>query len=157
VDAILTKSDKDTWQSGNHDKAYEHMGSHLTEKGAHFAVWAPHAYSVSVVGEFNNWDGRENPMQKDESTGIWTAFVPGVEQWTLYKYELKTGKDTAPFLKSDPYAHAMVVRLKTASLVYNLDDYDWDDQEWIESREERQSFRKPISVYEVHLASCQRK
>lgn len=133
------------------------MGSHLTEDGVYFAVWAPHAYSVSVVGEFNNWDGRENPMQKDESTGIWTTFVPGLEQWTLYKYELKTAEDAPPFLKSDPYAHAMEVRPKTASLVYNLEGYDWDDQEWIESREERQSFRKPISIYEVHLASWRRK
>jgi 1,4-alpha-glucan branching enzyme len=157
VNAILTKNDKEIWQTGNHHRAYEHMGSHLTEEGAQFAVWAPHAYSVSVVGEFNNWDGRENPMQKDESTGVWTVFVPDIEQWTLYKYELKTAKDSAPFLKSDPYAHAMEVRPKTASLVYNLEGYDWNDQEWIENRSEQQSFRKPISIYEVHLASWKRK
>lgn len=133
------------------------MGSHLTEDGARFAVWAPHAHSVSVVGEFNSWDGREHPMTKDEETGIWTAFVPDIDHWTLYKYELKTAEDSPPFLKSDPYAHVMEVRPKTASLVYNLDGYDWSDQEWMENRQERQSFRSPISIYEVHLASWRRK
>jgi len=133
------------------------MGSHLREDGADFAVWAPHAYSVSVVGDFNNWDGRENPMQKDESTGIWTAFVPDVEHWSLYKYELKTAEDAPPFLKSDPYAHVMEVRPKTASLVYDLSDFEWEDSVWIENRDERQSFEKPISIYEVHLASWRRK
>lgn len=155
--AILTESDIKKWKSGSHHTAYEHMGAHLTEDGVWFSVWAPHAYSVSVVGEFNNWDGREHPMDKDDETGIWTTFVPGIDQWTLYKYELKTAEDSPPFLKSDPYAHVMEVRPKTASLVYDLDSFDWSDQEWMDSREERQSFRSPISIYEVHLASWRRK
>jgi len=157
VAAILTESDIKKWKSGSHHTAYEHMGAHLTEDGVWFSVWAPHAYSVSVVGEFNNWDGREHPMDKDDETGIWTTFVPGIDQWTLYKYELKTAEDSPPFLKSDPYAHVMEVRPKTASLVYDLDSFDWSDQEWMDSREERQSFRSPISIYEVHLASWRRK
>ncbi len=155
--AILTESDIKKWKSGSHHTAYEHMGAHLTEDGVWFSVWAPHAYSVSVVGEFNNWDGREHPMDKDDETGIWTTFVPGIDQWTLYKYELKTAEDSPPFLKSDPYAHVMELRPKTASLVYDLDSFDWSDQEWMDSREERQSFRSPISIYEVHLASWRRK
>jgi len=157
VAAILTESDIKKWKSGSHHTAYEHMGAHLTEDGVWFSVWAPHAYSVSVVGEFNNWDGREHPMDKDDETGIWTTFVPGIDQWTLYKYELKTAEDSPPFLKSDPYAHVMELRPKTASLVYDLDSFDWSDQEWMDSREERQSFRSPISIYEVHLASWRRK
>lgn len=154
---ILTINSKEAWEAGDHHQAYEHMGAHLTEEGAYFAVWAPNAHSVSVVGEFNNWDGRENPMEKDDATGIWTAFVPDIKQWTLYKYELKTTEDAPPFLKSDPYAYAMEVRPKTASLVYDLDGFEWDDEEWMQDRSERQSFRKPISIYEVHLASWKRK
>ena len=157
MDSILKESDKQRWQEGHHNQAYEILGSHLTNEGVYFAVWAPHAHSVSVVGEFNNWDGRENPMEKDESTGIWTTFIPDMEHWALYKYELKTAEDSPPFLKSDPYAHVMEVRPKTASLVYSLEEFDWQDDEWIANREDNQSFQKPISIYEVHLASWRRK
>lgn len=157
MDEILTDADIENWQSGTHPSAYEHMGSHLTLEGAYFAVWAPHAHSVSVVGEFNNWDGRENPMKKDEATGIWTAFVPGVDHWDIYKYELKTAEDSPPFLKSDPYAHVMELRPKSGSLVYDLEGFDWSDQNWMQNRQEHQSFRSPISIYEVHLASWRRK
>jgi 1,4-alpha-glucan branching enzyme len=157
VKSILTDIEKNKWQQGDHYNVYEFMGAHLRDDGVHFAVWAPNAYSVSVVGPFNNWDGRENPMQKDENTGIWTAFVPGIEHWDLYKYELKTAEDSPPFLKSDPYAHVMEVRPKTASLVYDLDHFEWEDSDWLEQRSERQSFKKPISIYEVHLSSWRRK
>jgi 1,4-alpha-glucan branching enzyme len=157
VDAILTESDKKKWKSGEHYQAYHCLGSHHMDKGTYFSVWAPNAYRVSVVGEFNSWDGRANPMNKNEETGIWTAFVPDIDHWALYKYELKTAKDAPPFLKSDPYAYATEVRPKTASLVYNIEDFGWDDQSWMEQREEKQSFRKPISIYEVHLASWRRK
>lgn len=133
------------------------MGSQLVEDGAQFAVWAPHAHSVSVVGEFNNWDGRLNPMKKDSETGIWTAFVPGVEHWALYKYELKTAEEAPPFLKSDPYAQVMEVRPKTSSLVYDLNGFEWEDEQWLHEREDKQSFRNPISIYEVHLPSWRRK
>jgi len=157
VKNTLTREHIDRWNSGDHHEAYKVLGSHIVDDGVHFAVWAPHAHSVSVVGEFNDWDGRKHPMEKDDSTGIWTVFIPDVEHWALYKYELKTAEDAPPFLKTDPYAHVMEVRPKTASLVYELDDFEWDDQQWMESRQERQSFRKPISIYEVHLASWRRK
>jgi 1,4-alpha-glucan branching enzyme len=157
VDTILTDSEKQKWQSGNYFRAYEKLGAHPVDDGVKFAVWAPRAHSVSVVGEFNNWDGRENPMQKDNETGIWFTFIPGIDHWDLYKFELKTAADSPPFLKSDPYAHVMEVRPKTASLVYDLDGFAWDDEQWMENRGERQSFRKPISIYEVHLASWRRK
>ena len=156
MDTILTESVKEKWQSGMHSSAYECLGAHPTKDGVRFAVWAPNAHSVSVVGEFNNWDGREHPMQKDEVTGIWTAFVSGIEHWALYKYELKTAEDSPPFLKSDPYAHAMEIRPKNASLVYDLEGFEWTDSQWLKNRGDRQSFRKPISIYEVHLASWRR-
>src|SRR5699024_5328688 len=146
------------WNEGSFLKASTVLGAHATSEGTFFAVWAPHAHSVSVVGEFNDWDGRRHPMEKEESTGIWTAFVEGVGQWSIYKYELKTSEDAPPFLKTDPYARAMEVRPKTASLVYNkLDAFEWEDDNWLANREERQSFRKPISIYEVYLASWKRK
>jgi len=146
------------WNEGSFLKASTVLGAHATGEGTFFAVWAPHAHSVSVVGEFNDWDGRRHPMEKEESTGIWMAFVEGVGQWSIYKYELKTSEDAPPFLKTDPYARAMEVRPKTASLVYSkLEGFNWEDDNWLANREERQSFRKPISVYEVYLASWKRK
>src|SRR5699024_3531310 len=149
--------DADKWKSGSWSQAYRQMGAHLKKEGTHFAVWAPHAYSVSVVGDFNNWDGRNNPMDKDDSTGIWTTFVKDVGQWELYKYEIKTTRDAPPFLKADPYAAVTEVRPKMASLVYQLDGLEWTDEEWMAERQERQSFRKTISIYEAHLAYWKRK
>ncbi|MGM0546226.1 MAG: 1,4-alpha-glucan branching protein GlgB [Bacteroidota bacterium] len=154
---ILNDTDKAKWQEGNHHQAYELLGAHFKDEGVFFSVWAPHAHSVSVVGEFNNWDGRQNPMEKDEDTGIWSTFVEDIEHWTLYKFELKTAEDAPPFLKSDPYAHAMEVRPKTASLVYDLGGFEWEDDAWMKNRADRQAFDKPISIYEVHLASWKRK
>ncbi|NGP87530.1 1,4-alpha-glucan branching protein GlgB [Fodinibius halophilus] len=157
MDAIYAEMDKEDWQAGQLDTAYRFLGAHLMDAGTHFAVWAPAAYSVSVVGPFNDWDGRDHRMKKHEGTGIWTVFVPKVDERTLYKYELKTAKDATPFLKTDPYARAMELRPKTASLVYDLDRYSWSDEQWMAERDKRQSFRNPISIYEVHLPSWKRK
>ena len=118
---LLSKNEREKWQAGNHHYIYEKLGSHLTDNGVRFAVWAPHAHSVSVVGTFNNWDGRENPMTKDEETGIWSAQVNNAEHWDLYKYELKTGPDAPPFLKADPYAFYSELRPKNSSIVYDLE------------------------------------
>lgn len=153
----MTGSDKERWQEGSYYDAHSLMGAQVVEDGVAFAVWAPHAHSVSVVGEFNEWDGRTNPMQKEEETGIWTTKVSGIEQWTLYKFELKTAEDAPPFLKSDPYATNMEVRPKNASLVYDLSGFDWGDEKWMNNRKQRQAFQQPISIYEVHLASWKRK
>lgn len=155
--SFLTDTEKEAWQKGQYHEAYKKLGSHPTEKGTHFALWAPNAHSVSVVGEFNNWDGRENPMQKDDETGIWYTFVPDIGQWALYKYELKTAEDAPPFLKSDPYAHVMEIRPKSASLVYDLSDFTWEDDHWMDNRNSIQSYQQPISVYEVHVGSWKRK
>ena len=148
---------KESWKQGRCYDAYTVLGAQPLGKGVQFSVWAPRAYSVSVVGPFNGWDGRQNPMEYDGETGIWSTTVPDIGQWTLYKYELKTAKDAPPFLKSDPYATCMEVRPKTASLVYNVDGFNWEDQEWMARRSERQSFQQPISIYEVHLPSWRHK
>lgn len=154
---LLSENEKEQWLGGHYYRAYERLGAHMTPKGVRFAVWAPHAYSVSVVGQFNNWDGRENPMQKDEQTGIWTTEVEGVEHWALYKYELKTGPDEPPFLKTDPYAYYFEHRPKMASIVYSLDGFEWEDKKWVKNRKKRQDYDKPLSIYEVHLGSWKRK
>lgn len=157
MDNGLPAEFKELWERGESYEAYAVLGAKAVEGGIRFSVWAPRAYSVSVVGTFNNWDGRQNPMEYDSETGIWSTIIPGLGQWTLYKFELKTAEDAPPFLKSDPYATCMEVRPKTASLVYNLDGFNWDDHDWLARRSERQSFRKPISIYEVHLPSWRRK
>ncbi|HET6527593.1 MAG TPA: 1,4-alpha-glucan branching protein GlgB [Balneolaceae bacterium] len=144
------------WNEGSFFKAYEILGAHLQENSARFAVWAPRASSVSVVGDFNGWDGRQHPMQKDESTGIWSAFVPEVERGALYKFEIKSPRQKNSFLKADPYGRMMEVRPKTASVVYHLESFDWSDEEWLSRRRKREWRQEPISIYEVHAGSWQR-
>lgn len=157
----IPKEKKWLWNEGTWHRCYELLGAHFQtlqgENGVQFTTWAPNAHRVSVVGDFNNWDGREHPMQKDNNTGLWTVFVPGLEEWTLYKYELKTGPDTPPFLKTDPYGFVTEVRPKLASLVYDLDGYTWEDDNWMARRESGQYYNRPVSIYEVHLGSWRKK
>ncbi len=154
---LLTDKERELWNSGGFYRAYEKLGAHLTTGGVRFAVWAPHAHSVSVVGRFNNWDGRQHPMEKDPETGIWTAEVPEAEHWELYKYELKTGPNAPPFLKADPFAFYSELRPKNASIVYELEGYDWKDEAWMNRRSSVQEYDQPMSIYEVHLGSWRRK
>lgn len=155
--SLLSQNELAEWKNGTFHLAYEKLGAHIEEDGVEFAVWAPNAYSVSVVGAFNDWDGTRHPMKKDEHTGIWSVHVPGAGHWALYKYELKTGPEAPPFLKSDPYAFYSELRPKMASIVYELDGYEWSDSEWMEQRHHKQTYDQPISVYEVHLGSWKRK
>lgn len=151
----LTDFDKYLLGEGTHERTYEKMGAHLVElngqRGVHFAVWAPSARNVYLMGEFNDWHGASHPMNSSDS-GIWTLFVPGLEEYTLYKYRIvsHTGES---FDKTDPYSFAMEQRPKTASVVVNLNRYQWGDSEWVNRRAEHQAFDKPISIYEVHLGS----
>lgn len=158
---LLTKEKKWLWNEGRYIRCYEVLGAHKKRRnkksGVQFTVWAPNAHSVSVVGDFNNWDGREHPMTPVEETGLWTVFVPGLKQWALYKYEIKTAEDAPPFLKTDPYAFVTELRPKTAALVYDLDSYKWDDEEWMNKRSELHRYDQPISIYEVHIGSWRRK
>ena len=144
---------------GNHYKKYEKLGSHVMEvngiKGVHFAVWAPNAKRASVVGNFNNWDGRRHQMRVLGSSGVWEIFVPGLDEGEVYKFEIKS-KSGEIFLKADPYAFYFEARPKSASVVYDINRYGWNDSEWLEMRSGKNWFESPVSVYEVHLGSWMR-
>ncbi|MFL5921323.1 MAG: 1,4-alpha-glucan branching protein GlgB [Gaiellaceae bacterium] len=144
---------------GRHERIYERLGAHLREaggvSGAAFAVWAPNATAVSVVGDFNGWDGRLNPMRSLGATGIWELFVPGLGEGERYKYELKGPQGEPLPLKADPYALAAEVPPATASRVYRP-RHDWRDDEWLERRRAHEPLREPVSIYEVHLESWRR-
>ena len=144
---------------GTHFRNYLHMGAHLREvngvTGVQFTVWAPNAERVSVIGDFNRWDGRVYPMQTMGASGVWTLFIPGLEQGATYKFEIR-GQGGFLSQKSDPYAFAAEVRPRTASRVWGLDNYEWQDGEWMTDRRTRDTLNAPISVYEVHLGSWKR-
>ncbi len=135
---------------------YEHLGAHVrrTEgvEGVNFAVWAPNAMRVSVVGDFNNWDGRCHQMQRLGDSGIFEIFIPRVRAGENYKYELKL-KGGMVILKADPYGYFAQLRPETASTVFDIDSYVWHDQEFVQNREEFNAKDKPFLVYEIHLGS----
>jgi 1,4-alpha-glucan branching enzyme len=153
--SFLTDFDIYLIGQGTHERAYEKMGAHLTEingeKGVHFAVWAPNARQVYLMGDFNNWHGESHPMHSSDS-GIWTLFVSGLAEFAVYKYRVVSQRGES-FDKADPYGFAMEQRPKTGSVVANLDRYQWGDAEWINGRARHQAFDRPISIYEVHLGS----
>ncbi len=144
---------------GRHLRLYEKLGAHprLIDgvAGVSFSVWAPNARRVSLVGDFNGWDGRLLPMRLMGVSGIWEIFVPGVQRGALYKFELQTPEGMLR-IKSDPFAFAMELRPQTASAVYGLSDYAWGDEDWMESRSKRDPRRTPMAIYELHLGSWQR-
>ncbi len=151
----LTDFDIHLFAEGNHHRIYEKLGAHVTEvdgvKGVYFAVWAPNARNVSVLGDFNYWDGRKHQMRKI-GNGIWELFIPGLDYGEHYKYEVKNWEGHI-YEKSDPYGFQQEVRPKTASIVTNLDSYTWNDAAWMETRRHTDPLTQPISVYEVHLGS----
>src|SRR6202047_135852 len=153
---IMGEVDLHLFGEGQHWKIYDKFGAHLrnidNETGAYFAVWAPNAQRVSVVGDFNNWDGRVHPMRKLVGAGVWELFVPGVGEGAHYKLEIRTPSG-ALLLKSDPFAFFSQHGTSTASLVYNLERFQWSDHEWMASRASRNLPNSPLSVYEVHLGS----
>jgi len=152
---LLTEYDMYLLSEGTHWRAYERMGSHLRTidgtSGVNFAVWAPNATSVSVVGDFNQWDGRRHPMRKHFSSGIWELFIPDIGEGTNYKYRIRHANQTTD--KADPYGFSAETPPRTASVVEHLDRYQWNDSQWIESRRETDPLKQPISIYEVHLGS----
>ncbi|MBD2127952.1 1,4-alpha-glucan branching enzyme [Microcoleus sp. ZQ-A2] len=152
---LLTDFDLYLFSEGNHHRIYEKLGAHSVEiegvKGVYFAVWAPNARNVSLLGDFNYWDGRKHQMRKG-STGVWDLFIPGIGVGEHYKYEIKN-YDGHIYEKSDPYGFQQEVRPKTASIVTDLNAYKWNDAEWMEQRRHTDPLTHPISVYEVHLGS----
>ena len=157
---IMGDVDLHLFSEGQHWKIYEKFGAHLRTlgdaTGVYFAVWAPNAERVSVVGDFNNWDGRVNPMRKLLSAGVWELFLPAINQGAHYKFEIRT-QTGAVLLKSDPFAFFNQHGKSTASLVYDLERYAWSDAEWMETRQKKNWPQSPISIYEVHLGSWRRK
>ena len=154
-DPLLTDFDIHLFAEGNHHRIYEKLGAHLAEvdgiKGVYFAVWAPNARNVSLLGDFNHWDGRKHQMRKGV-TGIWEIFIPGLGVGEHYKYEVKN-QDGHPYEKSDPYGFHQEVRPKTASIVADLDSFTWNDSDWMEKRRHTEPLTQPISVYECHIGS----
>jgi 1,4-alpha-glucan branching enzyme len=156
---VITEYDLHLFNEGNHHKIYEKLGAHILNikgiSGTLFSVWAPCAKRVSVVGNFNQWDGRRHQMRCLGNSGVWEIFIPGIGQGEIYKYEIKTPQNQL-YVKSDPYAFYSEPRPHTASVVYNIDTYKWSDEKWIEQRENSNLFEKPVSIYEVHLGSWAR-
>ncbi len=148
--------DTDRWlfAEGNHYNAYKILGAHPKEiegvKGVRFALWAPNAQRVSVVGNFNGWDGRMHMMRRHESIGVWEIFIPHMGEGEVYKYEILGIDGRLLPLKADPYAFASEYRPKTASVVCGLKAYDWQDQNWMKKRHLKHNQTSPISIYEVH-------
>ena len=153
---VITEKDRELFTRGIHYKIYEKLGAHyMTLKGVEgtlFAVWAPNAVRVSVVGDFNCWDGRRHPMRRLGDSGIFELFIPGLQEETVYKYELKV-KGGLPVLKADPYANYAELRPANASKVFNLDKYQWQDDKWLDKRKKTNLEKEPVAIYEVHLGS----
>src|SRR4030043_414729 len=145
---------------GRHYKNYEKLGAHIMTingiEGVHFAVWAPNAKRVSVIGDFNNWDGRRHQMRVLGLSGIWEIFIPGLKEGEIYKFEIKSRSKKYIAPKADPIAFYFEVRPKSASIVYNINRYKWNDRRWIESRSKKNWHESPVSIYEVHLGSWMR-
>lgn len=154
---VLTDFDLHLMSEGTHYRKYEKMGAHLMTingiAGVFFAVWAPNALRVSVVGEFNNWDGRRNPLRMRGSTGIWEIFIPELKEGDLYKFEVKSQYRGYMAEKADPYAFRSELRPNTSSVVHDINKYKWNDKEWMEKRKSKDWLNSPISTYEVHLSS----
>jgi 1,4-alpha-glucan branching enzyme len=151
----LTEFDIHLFAEGNHHRIYEKLGAHpmVVEgvKGVYFAVWAPNARNVSILGDFNSWDGRKHQMRKI-GNGIWELFIPQIGAGEAYKYEIKNNEGHI-YEKSDPYGFQQEPRPKTASIVTDLETYTWTDSDWMEKRRHTDALTQPVSVYECHLGS----
>jgi 1,4-alpha-glucan branching enzyme len=157
--SLLTDEDLFLFNEGTHNRVYEKLGSHLVsvggETGTAFAVWAPNARHVSVMGDFNGWNRTSHPMHPRGSSGIWESFTPNVGKGTTYKYHIVSRHHGHIAEKADPFGFYHEKPPRTASHVWDL-DYQWSDQRWMEQRHQRNSLNAPISIYEVHLGSWMR-
>jgi 1,4-alpha-glucan branching enzyme len=155
----ITDDDVYLFNEGSHYRLYDKLGAHPTrvsgEKGVYFAVWAPNAEQVSVIGDFNQWDGTRNPLRSRSGSGIWEGFFTGIDVGALYKFRIRTKYFNYVVDKADPFAAYAQVSPDTSSIVWDL-DYTWGDPVWMNERRERNSMHAPMSIYEVHLGSWQR-
>ena len=157
---FLTDYDLHLMAEGKHFRSYEKLGARLCEvdgfSGVYFAVWAPNARRVSVMGDFDGWDPETRPMQVRPEAGIWECFVPGVGPGALYKYRVISKHNDHRADKADPYGFAAEIRPQTASKVWDLTGYDWQDTAWMAERDRANALDAPVSIYEVHLGSWRR-
>ncbi len=157
---VISEEDLYLYNEGNNFFIYEKLGSHIIThdgvKGVCFAVWAPNAKRVSVVGSFNNWDGRRHTMRPRGASGIWEIFIPGVHAGDMYKYEILGFYGQVLPLKSDPFAFYAEKKPATSSIVYDNTKYEWKTKNWVEKRKKLNDLDAPISIYEVHLGSWRR-
>jgi 1,4-alpha-glucan branching enzyme len=156
----LTETDLYLFGQGKELRIYDKLGSHLRTidgvQGTSFAVWAPHARRVSVVGEFNQWDGRRHSMRSLGASGVWEIFIPGVGEGAHYKYELENAQRNL-VLKTDPYAFFCEAPPNNASIVWATQKFHWSDGAWLERRQSQDPFRSPMSIYELHVGAWKKK
>ena len=154
-DEWMGDMDRHLFAQGNHHHIWQRMGAHLTQRdgisGVMFCLWAPHALSVSILGDLNSWDGRHHPMQQ-RMGGLWELFIPGLAEGSLYKYEIRT-QDGHCYQKADPYGFQHEVRPDNSSVVARLEGFQWSDGSWMQRRDSSNPLEQPISVYEMHLGS----
>jgi len=157
--SALSEFDLYLLAEGTHTRAYEKLGAHLSERdgrrGVQFAVWAPNAQRVSIIGDFNQWNPAADSM-RPSSAGVWERFVPGIASGAVYKYHIESRDHRYVVDKADPYGFAAEIRPRTASRVWDLQDYAWQDHSWMVSRVKHNSLSSPISIYEVHPGSWKR-
>lgn len=153
---VIAPAELKKFNQGVNEQIYEYLGAHPMKvdgvEGVLFAVWAPFAMRVSVVGDFNLWDGRRHPMRRREDSGVFELFIPGLKTGILYKYEIKA-KGGLTYLKTDPYGNAAELRPNTASIVADLNGYTWTDEKWMKQRKMVDHEKEPMYIYEVHLGS----
>jgi 1,4-alpha-glucan branching enzyme len=156
ITSTLTDYDIHLFNEGSHTKLYDKLGAHLDEKGAHFAVWAPNAMSVNVIGEFNRWDQSAGALQPRAASGIWEGFVEGARKGQPYKFHIRSRSSGYQVDKADPYAFFAEVPPRTGSVLWDL-EYEWGDREWMASRGAAANGpARPWAVYEAHLGSWMR-
>lgn len=161
IGELISDEQNYLFAEGSDERAYRWMGAHPRNiggvEGTHFVVWAPSAMRVSVVGDFNFWDGRRHVMRRNPSSGIWDIFLPGVGAGAFYKYEILDAQGNPLPLKSDPYGRGFEHPPQTASMVVPETAHGWGDHQWMTQRSEIQRFDKPLSIYELHMGSWRRK
>ena len=155
----LTDLDLHLFNEGSHNLLYEKMGARLAtvdgQAGTHFAVWAPDADGIWVIGDFNGWDNRSHPLRPRGTSGIWEGFIPEIGRGTVYKYHVSSRYQGYRMDKADPYALCNEVPPRTASVVWNL-EYEWGDAQWMNERRYRNALNSPMAIYEMHLGSWMR-
>ena len=152
----LSADDLYLFNEGSNFQLYDQLGSRIAADGStpgvQFAVWAPNARRVSVIGDFNGWDRSGHVLQPLDASGIWEGFIEGIGRGTLYKYFIESNVNRYQVEKTDPFSHFFELAPKTASIVWDL-DYAWGDSEWMAARGQRLADRSPLSIYEVHIGS----